>query len=1342
MRGERMHPSKKVLIIALAAALAASALMVWTPTSSGEPGGGITIGEVSYSSGTVSFSGSSEDPGMIRFYVTYPDGSQSQYGYAEAKGGSFAGAMKLDLQKGQYSLTVFGSSQDSVSKAFEVSDISISSATYDYDAENLTFAGTSTGTPLRFFVTYPDGSISQYGVVEAEDGKFAGTMRISLPAGEYTLTVFLGSALKDSIAFASTGSSLVSVTVPSPETGLIYNGKAQTGVSPADGYTVTGGSATAAGDHVAKLTLTDGYVWSDGTSGEKSISWSISKAVLTATYVSETVTAGTAPSYAVSVTGFVNGETASTAAGYKAPTVSSASLSVGAHILTPSGGSADNYAFAYVPGTLTVREQSGPQVHTTGISLNKGSTTITAAAGETLTATVTPSNSTDGVSWRSDNNLIVSVDQGGRLTAKAYGKATITATSGSYSASCEVTVAYAPMGISSTTKQMAVGGNETLTITVPSGYSASSAVWRTSDSSTVSFTGTGSTVTISGVKEGSATITAIVGNLYSATCQVTVGPKPVAVNTYTFFLQAPDDAQYARFGSSGYSISDLRSGITLTAEGTDAGSALESALNAEGIPCAFYSGGDLKYWVDQIFGMGDVHLDNGDWQYWIQYHDGAYNDWTLGYYTEGGSFSLIYGITSDPSKTTPIDVPAASTGLVYSGKTQTGVPGGTGYTVAGGSATAPGAYTATITLSDGYTWRDGTTTQKTVSWSISKAVLTATYAGESIVYGTSPSLRVTVTGFVGGETASTASGYAAPMVTATSLSTGSYKLTPSGGAADNYTFRYVSGMLIIEEQVERSDSTNPDGSRTETTTRTNENGTTVTETTTSADGRTTTVVETDPNGDKTTTQTVRNRDGTTDSTTTNPDGSTEATNTSAPVVTNTDDGKMTETSSSTVKSDAGGNVTGYVDSTVAVIEKDDGTKEVSTAETVKDAGGNVTGSTETSETTDRDGNVTGKSETVKDASGRETYSKTEEYVPETVRVEGDAVITESSSRVTERESGTTTVVSESSTETVSAEGWTETETVKEQSVTGTDGRTSSTKTVETVTQDADGDTLKSTSTEAVSADGVRTSERAVEAESADGSVRSGAEVSGGSGSAEILTTVETTSVDGSHALSKDQVEQAISLQEKVSGAISDVTEQTKVIQVESASADASLTVAQDALDAVAESGSSLRTASSAGSLTVPSQVLSNISREEGVTISVSPADGQDMSGVQRDAVADAVAVDVRIMSGDRSLGDQLNGTVTISVRYTPADGKIAVAYYIADDGTRERMGGTYDPARGEVTFGTTHCSIYAIFDEDAEPAGEGGSDNTMLYIGAAIAAVVLIAVAAVLISRRSRTTFP
>jgi len=89
-----------------------------------------------------------------------------------------------------------------------------------------------------------------------------------------------------------------------------------------------------------------------------------------------------------------------------------------------------------------------------------------------------------------------------------------------------------------------------------------------------------------------------------------------------------------------------------------------------------------------------------------------------------------------------------------------------------------------------------------------------------------------------------------------------------------------------------------------------------------------------------------------------------------------------------------------------------------------------------------------------------------------------------------------------------------------------------------------------------------------------------------------------------------------------------------------------------------------------------------------------------------------------------------------------AAGKTPVAYYIPENGDRERLDGTYDVENGVMVVRTTHCSIYAVIDEEpaVEPIdddGQSGDDNTMLYIGAAAVAVVLIAIAAVLISRRS-----
>ena len=69
---------------------------------------------------------------------------------------------------------------------------------------------------------------------------------------------------------------------------------------------------------------------------------------------------------------------------------------------------------------------------------------------------------------------------------------------------------------------------------------------------------------------------------------------------------------------------------------------------------------------------------------------------------------------------TRIAVPTAKTGLIYNGEQQTGVVSGTGYTITGNTATSAGSYTATAALKSGYTWSDGSTNAKTISWSIAK----------------------------------------------------------------------------------------------------------------------------------------------------------------------------------------------------------------------------------------------------------------------------------------------------------------------------------------------------------------------------------------------------------------------------------------------------------------------------------------------------------------------------------------------------------------------------------------------------------------------------------------------
>ena len=162
---------------------------------------------------------------------------------------------------------------------------------------------------------------------------------------------------------------------PQVAEGLVYSGQEQIGVTGDESlYTLENVSQTAAGEYEAVAKLIRGAgCWSDGSGDDKVIKWSIAPATLTASYSGDQVT--TARSEAkgeVSVSGFVNGETAETVEGFELPAVSiPEALTPGeSYQLTPTGGNAGkNYQFEYAPGTLSVassyvREKLAPGTYT------------------------------------------------------------------------------------------------------------------------------------------------------------------------------------------------------------------------------------------------------------------------------------------------------------------------------------------------------------------------------------------------------------------------------------------------------------------------------------------------------------------------------------------------------------------------------------------------------------------------------------------------------------------------------------------------------------------------------------------------------------------------------------------------------------------------------------------------------------------------------------------------------------------------------------------------------------------------------------------------------------------
>lgn len=149
-------------------------------------------------------------------------------------------------------------------------------------------------------------------------------------------------------------------------------------------YTSTNPEYTNAGEYTVYYKATkDNH---DDVTG--SVSVKIAKATLTATYAGETINVGETPKLEVTVTGFVNGETAGTAKEYAPPTLTNSNTAVGNYELTPAGGSAANYDFTYVAGTLTIRASDSTTPGNGGTSGGSHSSSSSSSASTTYTVTV------------------------------------------------------------------------------------------------------------------------------------------------------------------------------------------------------------------------------------------------------------------------------------------------------------------------------------------------------------------------------------------------------------------------------------------------------------------------------------------------------------------------------------------------------------------------------------------------------------------------------------------------------------------------------------------------------------------------------------------------------------------------------------------------------------------------------------------------------------------------------------------------------------------------------------------------------------------------------------------
>ena len=160
-------------------------------------------------------------------------------------------------------------------------------------------------------------------------------------------------------------------------------------------------------------------------------------------------------------------------------------------------------------------------VEANGITLDADTKEVLIGESFRLTATVSPDNTTDKtVTWTTSDELIATVDNDGNVTAVAVGNATVTATCGQVSASCEITVMpVVATGISVTPAEIsAVEGDQVqLTATVtPDNTTDKTVTWTSSDETVATVDATGM---VSILKAGECEITATCGTA-NAICSV------------------------------------------------------------------------------------------------------------------------------------------------------------------------------------------------------------------------------------------------------------------------------------------------------------------------------------------------------------------------------------------------------------------------------------------------------------------------------------------------------------------------------------------------------------------------------------------------------------------------------------------------------------------------------------------------------------------------------------------------------------------------------------------------------------------------------------------------------
>lgn len=186
------------------------------------------------------------------------------------------------------------------------------------------------------------------------------------------------------------------------------------------------------------------------------------------------------------------------------------------------------------------------------ITMSQSTATMNSGASLQLSATVSPADAHDAtMKWKSSDTNVATVDQTGKVTAKAGGTVTITATANDgsgKSATCKVTIVQlvTKVALNYTTLTVGQGYNFKLDATVtPTDANNRELTWTSSNASTVMVLDDG---VFYGKAAGTATITAKAKDAggKSATCKVTVlsaAPTSISLSKTSVSLKPGESTQ-------------------------------------------------------------------------------------------------------------------------------------------------------------------------------------------------------------------------------------------------------------------------------------------------------------------------------------------------------------------------------------------------------------------------------------------------------------------------------------------------------------------------------------------------------------------------------------------------------------------------------------------------------------------------------------------------------------------------------------------------------------------------------------------------------------------------------